>query len=180
MSTRTLKHALIAPLVVLATLVAGTVVAAPAPASAHMAALRQARAGQLPAPIRHHRYVYISQWYTGRWPWGHNGIDFAARRGTPIRAVAPGRVVRVRRLHRSYGKYVVIRHVGGRTLDAHMRSIAVHRGEHVRRGQMIGRVGQTGNATGPHLHFTMFKHGHTVNPAPYIWRWAARRWYRRH
>lgn len=106
----------------------------------------------------------ISQNFHGQ----HNGIDLAAQIGTPIRAIADGRVIQVRELTYSYGKHVVIQHHGIRTISAHMSSINVREGQRVRGGQVIGRVGSTGNSSGPHLHLVVEKGGRAVNPAPYL------------
>lgn len=74
--------------------------------------------------------------------------------GNKVRAWRGGRVVDVTKLRSSYGKHVEVRHPGGReTLYAHLSRIRVHRGQRVRCGKTLGRVGSTGNSTGPHLHF---------------------------
>ncbi len=74
--------------------------------------------------------------------------------GNPVRAYWPGRVDAVRRWTDSYGWHVVIDHPNGRsTLYAHLSRIAASIGERVVRGEFIGEVGETGNATGAHLHF---------------------------
>jgi murein DD-endopeptidase MepM/ murein hydrolase activator NlpD len=65
----------------------------------------------------------------------------------------------------SYGYHVVISHSGGyRTLYAHLSAIIAKAGVYVNAGDAIGRVGSTGRSTGPHLHFTVYKNGVTVNP----------------
>lgn len=95
----------------------------------------------------------------------HAGIDFAARHGTPIYAVSDGTVQYAGR-HGGHGNYVRLSHGGGlATGYAHMSRIAVARGGHVRRGQVIGYVGSTGLSTGPHLHYEMYRNGRTVNPS---------------
>lgn len=159
---RTLIHALTTFALALL-LVGGTTVINPPQAQA-AALLKQRAHGQLKTPIKAGKFR-ISQGYHGR----HDGIDFAANSGTAIRSVAQGRVVKVRKWRTSYGKHVVIKHAGGRTLSAHMRSIRVRKGQKVRRGQVIGRVGSTGNSSGPHLHFVLSKRGRSVNPTPWIW-----------
>ena len=94
----------------------------------------------------------------------HAGIDFAASTGTPIHAVTDGRVAYAGR-HGGHGNYVKLSHSGGiATGYAHMSRIAVHSGERVRRGQVIGYVGSTGLSTGPHLHYEVYRGGRTVNP----------------
>jgi murein DD-endopeptidase MepM/ murein hydrolase activator NlpD len=95
----------------------------------------------------------------------HAGLDFGARYGTPIYAVADGTVTYAGR-HGGHGKYVRLKHSGGLgTGYAHMSRIAVSSGAHVRAGQVIGYVGSTGLSTGPHLHFEAYRNGHTVDPA---------------
>ncbi len=95
----------------------------------------------------------------------HAGLDFGARYGSPIYAVADGTVTYAGR-HGGHGKYVRIQHAGGLgTGYAHMSRIAVSSGTHVRAGQVIGYVGSTGLSTGPHLHLEAYRNGHTINPA---------------
>jgi murein DD-endopeptidase MepM/ murein hydrolase activator NlpD len=95
----------------------------------------------------------------------HAGIDYAAPRGTPIHAVTDGTVQFAGR-HGGHGNYVKLSHGGGvGTGYGHMSRIAVRVGQHVSRGQVIGYVGSTGLSTGPHLHYELFRNGHTVNPA---------------
>ncbi len=87
---------------------------------------------------------------------GWNAFDIGARTGTPIHAAAAGRVIvsRVGGWNGGYGNYVVINHGNGtQTLYAHMVRDISSVGEHVSKGQIIGYVGETGEATGPHLHF---------------------------
>ena len=94
----------------------------------------------------------------------HNGIDIAARMGTPIRASMAGRVS-VAGWDNVMGNFVIITHARGyRTLYAHMSRIRVRQGDFVGAGERIGYVGSTGRSTGPHLHFTVFRHGTLVNP----------------
>jgi murein DD-endopeptidase MepM/ murein hydrolase activator NlpD len=83
----------------------------------------------------------------------HAGLDLGAPSGAPIVAAANGRVV-VAGWHGGYGKAVVIEHNGRlQTLYGHMSELFVQEGQEVRQGTVIGRVGSTGNSTGPHLHF---------------------------
>lgn len=94
----------------------------------------------------------------------HAGVDFAASSGTPIYAVTDGRVAFAGR-HGGHGNFVKLAHSGGLgTGYAHMSRIAVHAGERVKRGQVIGYVGSTGLSTGPHLHYEVYRNGRTVNP----------------
>lgn len=88
---------------------------------------------------------------------GHNGIDIAGTIGTPIIAARGGTVTLVRGgsgWNGGYGNYVVVSHGNGiQTLYAHMNSITVSQGETVTTGQQVGTLGNTGQSTGPHLHF---------------------------
>ena len=106
----------------------------------------------------------------------HNGVDFAAPRGTLVRAVADGTITYAG-WEGGFGRLVRVNHSGGyRTEYAHLDSIAtgIRRGQRVRRGQKIGRVGSTGLATGPHLHFGLVKNGRYVNPLKNLSRIVAR------
>jgi murein DD-endopeptidase MepM/ murein hydrolase activator NlpD len=94
----------------------------------------------------------------------HAGVDYAARRGTPIEATAPGKVVFAAR-NGGYGKQVRIQHKNGIvTSYSHMNSFSVTRGSWVSQGQTIGTVGSTGMSTGPHLHYEVHVNGKRVNP----------------
>jgi lipoprotein NlpD len=95
----------------------------------------------------------------------HDGIDIRAPEGTPIRAAAAGRVAYVDEDMRGYGRIVIIEHEEEfYTVYAHNRSNAVKKGEKVSKGAVIGTVGDSGNASGSHLHFEVRK-GKTVrNP----------------
>jgi murein DD-endopeptidase MepM/ murein hydrolase activator NlpD len=87
---------------------------------------------------------------------GYNAVDLAAPSGTPIMAAADGTVIVARSggWNGGYGSYVVIQHGNGsQTLYAHMSKVAAYDGESVVQGQVIGYVGETGDATGPHVHF---------------------------
>ena len=96
----------------------------------------------------------------------HQGIDFAAPRGTPIYAAGDG-VIESAGRNGGYGKYVRIRHNATyKTAYGHMSRIAkrARRGQRVRQGQVIGYVGSTGRSTGPHLHYEVLRQGRQVNP----------------
>ncbi|MFA6135790.1 MAG: peptidoglycan DD-metalloendopeptidase family protein [Candidatus Paceibacterota bacterium] len=112
--------------------------------------------------------------YKGKW---HNGLDFGGPLGDPIYASADGIVVAVENQDRycykgAYGKYVAIKHfMGLTTLYAHLSMYTVNEGDKISRGQIIGYLGKTGYATGPHLHFTVydsetFKVGPSVSCGP--------------
>ncbi|MDR3166591.1 MAG: M23 family metallopeptidase [Treponema sp.] len=109
------------------------------------------------------RYGYRASPFTGARQF-HSGIDIGAAMGTPIRAAMGGRVSAVG-YDDAYGNYAVITHHSGyRTLYGHMSVIRVKPGSYVGTGGRIGDVGSTGRSTGPHLHFTVYKNGVTVNP----------------
>lgn len=94
----------------------------------------------------------------------HTGTDMACPTGTPILAAMSGRVSYTG-LSRVYGNYVIIEHGNGyQTLYAHMSKIIATKGQWVSQGTRIGLVGSTGQSTGPHLHFTVYKNGKTIDP----------------
>ena len=95
---------------------------------------------------------------------GHNGVDLAAPKGTPIVAAAPGVVLFARTGYNGgYGTMVIVNHPNGtQTLYGHMSKLGTHTGDVVNQGEVIGYVGSTGHSTGPHLHFEV--HG-AKNPA---------------
>jgi len=99
----------------------------------------------------------------------HTGIDFAATIGTPIYATADGTVDKVDVSFSGYGKMVEIDHgFGYRTRYAHMHGFTVRKGQHIKRGELIGYVGNTGLSTAPHLHYEVFINGAHVNPVYYF------------
>ncbi len=94
----------------------------------------------------------------------HLGIDYAAPTGTPVVAVASGRVVSAG-VDGGYGRSVRVRHNDGlESVYSHLSSIAVRAGTQVKQGELIGRVGSTGLATGPHLDFRLLERGKYINP----------------
>jgi murein DD-endopeptidase MepM/ murein hydrolase activator NlpD len=96
----------------------------------------------------------------------HKGVDYAAPKGTPIHAAGDGTIV-YRGRERGYGNFILIKHNSTySTAYGHMSSFAKgeHVGSHVRQGQVIGYVGMTGLATGPHLHYEVRVHGRQQNP----------------
>src|SRR6266404_5874627 len=96
----------------------------------------------------------------------HTGVDFAAQRGTPVRAVGDG-VINDAGWNGSYGKAIEIKHdTTYISRYAHLDSFAVgiHSGVTVTKGQIIGYVGSTGRSTGPHLHFELYKDQQFINP----------------
>jgi murein DD-endopeptidase MepM/ murein hydrolase activator NlpD len=103
-------------------------------------------------------------WSSGR----HTGIDFAAPIGTTIMAVESGKVVSAGPAG-AYGNMIEIAHGDGtRSLYAHLSDIDVKVGQKVQRGEHIGNLGNTGNSTGPHLHFEIKKKGTPVDPEKFL------------
>lgn len=98
----------------------------------------------------------------------HSGIDIDAPYGTPVRAAAEGDVIGAS-IRNGYGKEVVLDHGHDlNTVYGHLSEIAVVPGQHVTRGEVIGYVGQSGRATGPHLHYEVRVHNVPVNPHKYL------------
>ncbi len=115
----------------------------------------------------------ITSYYGNRRSGWHTGIDISggSASGKLVLAAESGTVELVKFSNRSYGNQVVINHGNGvKTRYAHMLdgSISVSVGQRVSRGQAIGRVGNTGNSSGAHLHFEVIVNGNCVNPLPYI------------
>lgn len=99
----------------------------------------------------------------------HEGLDFAAPRGTPVYATGDGVVKSVNKSATGYGNQIVINHgYGFLTRYAHLQSFKVAPGQKVKRGQCIGYVGATGCSSGPHLHYEVIKNGKKVNPTYYL------------
>lgn len=95
----------------------------------------------------------------------HTGMDFTASIGTPIYATGDGYVSVAETGGRGYGNHVVINHgYGYQTLYAHMSRMKARRGQSVKRGEIIGYVGNTGTSTAPHLHYEVRKGGRPINP----------------
>ena len=120
-----------------------------------------------PAPS----YVRVSSEFGSRIP-PHGGIDLAAPGGSPILACAEGVVVEAS-YHYSWGNHVRISHGSNLyTLYAHASVLLVSKGDKVKAGEQIGKVGNTGNSFGNHLHLEVWKGGYgtkyRVNPRPYI------------
>lgn len=95
----------------------------------------------------------------------HYGMDFSARKGTPIYATGNGVVKRADNRSSGYGKHIRIDHgFGYISLYAHLSKYNVRRGQRVKRGDVIGYVGNTGRSVGPHLHYEIFKDKKKINP----------------
>lgn len=110
----------------------------------------------------------ISSRFGPRWGRMHQGIDIAVNTGTPVRASAQGRVT-FAGWNGGYGYLVIVDHGNNvETRYAHLSRIAVKVGQYVSRGTVIGYSGNTGNSTGPHLHFEIRYKGQAVNPLNYL------------
>ncbi len=156
----------------------GELAAAPAPkpspsyssaASAANEAAREREAapvrGQAAAQYSGYYIAPLSHYVKTQGVHGYNGVDLAASAGSPVMAAASGEVIVARNAgwNGGYGNYVVIRHDNGtQTLYAHASQVIVGVGQHVVQGQVIAYEGETGRATGPHVHFEI--RGGPVNP----------------
>ena len=102
----------------------------------------------------------------------HRGIDLAAEMDTPVLAAAEGKVIvstRSLKGHKNYGTIIIIEHGNGlKSLYSHLNSTHVSKGDYVNAGELIGRVGQTGRATGPHVHFEILRDGKRVDPNQFV------------
>lgn len=98
----------------------------------------------------------------------HTGIDIPAPTGTPAVSIDQGKVI-FSGTKGGYGKTIMIQHDDGKvTLYAHNSELIVSVGQRVQKGQVVSKIGSTGNSTGPHLHFEVRINGKHVNPVPYI------------
>lgn len=116
-------------------------------------------------------FGYVSQWFGQHPEWyakygiaGHNGLDYGVAEGTPVMAAHAGRVVNVAEDPAGYGLHVRISGTNYTTLYAHLSAVFVALGEVVAARQTIGASGNTGNSTGPHLHWALRVDG-MRNPA---------------
>ena len=99
----------------------------------------------------------------------HRGIDFTAPEGTKIQATGDGVIKRVEKKSTGYGLNVLIDHGHDyETLYAHMHEILVKEGQKVKKGEVIGLIGDTGTSTAPHLHYEVHYKGEAVNPIQYV------------
>ncbi len=106
--------------------------------------------------------------FRGLSPELHRGVDLDVPEGTEVRAMARG-MVRFAGTMRGYGEVIWLDHPGETlTLYAHLSRIQVRAGEAVRGGQVIGLSGSSGEVSGPHLHFEVWRHGREVDPVPLL------------
>ena len=113
--------------------------------------------------------AYISRHYKGYE--GHKGTDIVSPEGKYIYAAADGTVSRTVKMNMGYGIHCIIDHGDYKTLYAHCSELLVEEGAEVSQGQIIGKVGNTGNSTGPHLHFEVYTetNGERINYDPVKW-----------
>lgn len=99
----------------------------------------------------------------------HTGVDIAMEQGTPINAVLDGEVILVEKSETGYGYHFAI-NSGKNTISlyAHCSEILVEKGQKIKRGDVVGKVGTTGNSTGNHLHIEVIKDGVPINPEKYL------------
>lgn len=98
----------------------------------------------------------------------HSGIDISAPEKSPVFATACGRVTFAGRDRGGYGKYVIVDHGAYETLYAHLARIKTKPNKNVRRGQVIGRAGKTGNASAVHVHYEIRQNAKPIDPAPLL------------
>jgi murein DD-endopeptidase MepM/ murein hydrolase activator NlpD len=129
--------------------------------------IQSARAQSFDWPVRLARLTRGFIQGNGRKP--HWGLDLAAKKGTSILAAHDGVVVYSGRDFRGYGKLILIENgFGWATLYAHLQTFQVREGERIRQGQVLGTMGQTGRATGVHLHFEIRKYRDPIDPLPLL------------
>ncbi|MEJ2503190.1 MAG: M23 family metallopeptidase [Gemmatimonadota bacterium] len=98
----------------------------------------------------------------------HRGVDIAVPTGTPVRAMAPGRVAYAGTMS-GYGRVVIVDHGGGtRTIYAHLSEVRVASGQELEGRAVIGLSGSSGRATAPHLHFEVLRRGRAEDPVPLL------------
>lgn len=102
---------------------------------------------------------------TSRFSQGHPGLDLTDPKGTPIKPIAEGKVIRIESYPFGYGKHVLIEHEkGAKSLYAHLSKMDVKEGQTVDKNTVIGEVGSTGWSTGNHLHLEIYQDGFAINP----------------
>ncbi len=99
----------------------------------------------------------------------HEGLDFSAPVGTEVHVTGDGMITKVERSRVGYGNVIEVDHgYGYKTVYAHLSKFNVQRGERVKRGQVIGFIGNTGKSTSPHLHYEVHRNGVPVDPIHYF------------
>jgi hypothetical protein len=98
----------------------------------------------------------------------HYGLDFTSPKGTKVRATGDGKIVRIRKDKSGYGNNITVDHgYGYESFYAHLKDIDVQQGQRVKKGEVIGSVGNTGTSTAPHLHYEIRYKNQPVNPIHY-------------
>ncbi len=122
-------------------------------------------------PVKPAEFVWISSSFGYRndpftgFNHAHQGVDFVGTHGTEIFATADGEVEKTEFSLAGFGKVIVISHkYGYKTLYAHLSDIIVEQGQVIKRGQLIGKMGNTGRSTGTHLHYEVHLNGVAINP----------------
>jgi murein DD-endopeptidase MepM/ murein hydrolase activator NlpD len=111
----------------------------------------------------------VSSYFGSRGRGHHEGIDIPAREGTPVFAAEAGRVIHSGSRYGDYGNVVIVKHAGRyATVYAHNRRNLVRTGEFVEKGQALAHVGESGNASGPHLHFEIRRDRLAHDPLLYL------------
>ena len=104
-----------------------------------------------------------------RWGKLHGGVDLAVPEGTPVYAADNGKVIVAGDLDNGYGSYIILDHQNGyKTLYAHNSELLVSVGDIVAQGDQIALSGNTGNSTGPHVHFEIQVNDEKVDPQQYV------------
>ena len=128
----------------------------------------RSESGQVPAnwPYGSGDFAWpLYGWLTQGYRYDHRALDIAANAGTLVTAADRGVVLRAGWNNQGYGRVVIIDHnIDYVTLYAHLSEVLVEEGQVVAQGQVIGKVGSTGNSTGPHLHFEIRDFGRLINP----------------
>jgi murein DD-endopeptidase MepM/ murein hydrolase activator NlpD len=96
---------------------------------------------------------------------GHHGLDFSVVEGTPVRSTMTGNVVYSGWNDQGYGNLVIVENGNRRTYYAHLSELPVFKGERINQGDVIGLSGNTGNSTGPHLHYEIRINGQAIDPS---------------
>lgn len=111
-----------------------------------------------------------SRYMRGRGRHFHEGIDIAARKGSPVKSARAGHVVYATNRISGYGNMVIVQHADKySTVYAHLTRIGVKKGQFVTRGALLGTVGRTGRTTGSHLHFEVREARTPVDPMPFLY-----------
>jgi len=148
----------------------------PEPTSSHLASWIPFHSGDLREQARREAslefdwpiYGRFSSGYGWRGLGSHEGIDLCAKPGTPVLAAEAGRVIESG-WHGDYGHVVIVKHAGRySTVYAHNRRNRVKKGAFVEKGDVLAEVGQTGNASGPHLHFEIRRERQAEDPLRYL------------